>query len=166
MSESEWKGRSGDRLLREHRHDTYKSKRKLPEPTVCPQCRAVFHQGRWTWAPAPAGAHESMCPACHRIHDHYPAGYVTLQGEFVRAQRAELLGLVHNVEAKEKSEHPLKRIISVEEQDGTLTITTTDMHLARAIGEALHRAYHGALDYHYVEESNILRVTWGRNGQP
>ncbi len=33
---SEWKRRPGDRLLREHGHDTYKSKRKLPEPTVCP----------------------------------------------------------------------------------------------------------------------------------
>ncbi len=107
-----------------------------------------------------------MCPACHRIRDHYPAGYVALRGEFVRAQRAELLGLVHNVEPKEKSEHPLKRIISIEEQDGALAIMTTDMHLGRTIGEALHHAYHGALDYHYVEESNILHVTWERNDQP
>ena len=36
-----------DRLLQETQHDTYKSKGKLHEPTVCPDCGAVFHAGRW-----------------------------------------------------------------------------------------------------------------------
>ncbi|HZR45536.1 MAG TPA: hypothetical protein VFA47_02435 [Candidatus Manganitrophaceae bacterium] len=30
-------------LQKEYLHDTYKSRGKRPEPTVCPQCRAVFH---------------------------------------------------------------------------------------------------------------------------
>jgi hypothetical protein len=41
-----------DRLIREHVHDPYKTRLKLPEPTVCPQCGAVFNEGRWHWAPA------------------------------------------------------------------------------------------------------------------
>ena len=28
----------GDRLIREHVHDPYKTRLKLTEPTVCPQC--------------------------------------------------------------------------------------------------------------------------------
>ncbi len=158
----EWKGRDRDRLIQEHDHDTYKSKRKLPEPTVCPECGAVFHQGRWTWAPRPPDAHETLCPACHRVHDRYPAGYVTLSGEFLRDHSQELLGLVRHVEAREKAEHPLKRIMDVAEQDGSTVITTTDIHLARSIGDALLHAYEGKLDYRYAEESNILHVTWER----
>ena len=64
-----------DRLIHEHIHDTYKSRGKLPEPTVCPQCRAIYHQGRWQWAESwPCQSHEELCPACHRIKDHYQPG--------------------------------------------------------------------------------------------
>ena len=162
MVMSEWKGRGRDRLIREHDHDTYKSKRKLPEPTICAECKAVFHEGRWSWAPRPQGAHETLCPACERVRDHYPAGYVALSGRFLQDHREELLGLVHNIESREKAEHPLKRIIATEDQDGAVLITTTDIHLARTIGDALHHAYEGKLNYQYAEESNILHVSWER----
>jgi NMD protein affecting ribosome stability and mRNA decay len=163
MSESEWKGRPRDyRLIREYEHDGDRSKRKLAEPTICPECGAVFQKGRWTWAQKPAGAHESVCPACQRIRDRYPAGYLILRGEFVRGHRAEALQLAHNVEAREKAEHPLKRIMDTQEQNGDVLLTTTDIHLVRTIGEALRHAYHGTLSYRYAEEANVLHVTWER----
>lgn len=87
-----------DRLWQEQVHDAYKSKGKLPEPTVCPQCGAVYHEGRWQWGKAPAGAHQETCPACHRIHDHYPAGFLTLEGPFFLTNRDEIIRLVHNEE--------------------------------------------------------------------
>ena len=64
-----------EQVLEGFPHDSYKSKGKLADPTRCPRCGATFHRGRWTWDPAPEGAHEEMCPACHRIHDEFPAGY-------------------------------------------------------------------------------------------
>ena len=140
--------------------NAYKAKGKLPEPTVCPQCGAVFHEGRWQWRSAPVDAHRQTCPACHRLHDHYPAGFVTLQGEFFRTHRDEIMQLVHNQEKRVRVEHPLKRIMAVEEKDGAALITTTDIHLARGIGEALHHAYQGELQYHYNPEENLLRVSW------
>ena len=149
-----------DGIFQEHVHDAYKAKAKPLEPTVCSQCGAVFHAGRWQWSQAPANAHQETCPACHRIHDHYPAGFLTMKGEFFQSHRDEIMHLVHNHEKHERAEHPLKRIMAVEEKDGATLVTTTDIHLARGMGEALHHAYQGELQFHYNPEQNLLRVSW------
>ncbi len=152
-----------DRLLHERVHDPYKSKSKLPEPTICPDCGALYHNGRWQWGEKPNGAHETLCPACHRIQDKMPAGYLTLSGEFFAAHKEEILGLVHQTEEKAKKAHPIERIMDSEAQkEGTLLITFTDAHLARGVGEAIHHAFKGELDFHYNEEDVTLRVNWKR----
>jgi len=151
-----------NRLLREHVHDTYKFKRKPSEPTVCPACRAVYFGGRWQWIAQPADAEAHTCPACHRIQDKYPAGSLTLSGEFLTTHRDEILNLARNTAEGAKAEHPLKRIIAIEDAAGSVVITTTDAHLARGIGEALYRAYSGDLDLRYLDDSDLLRVTWTR----
>lgn len=146
----------------EYRHDAYKAKHKLAESTWCPQCGAVFHQGRWQWSTKPAKAHEEMCPACHRIHDEYPAGFVTIGGTFFKEHRDELLHQIKNDEAKAKAEHPMERIMNIKDEDGNILVTTTGIHLARGIGEALHHAYKGELEFHYNQQENLLRVVWER----
>ncbi|MCX8115706.1 MAG: BCAM0308 family protein [Burkholderiaceae bacterium] len=146
----------------EYVHDAYKQQKKLPEPTRCPDCGAVFREGRWQWEVAPAGANEALCPACHRIRDRYPAGYVTLKGEFFAAHREEILRIARNCETREKAEHPLERIMEVEDLEDGVQITTTDAHLARAIGEAVHDAYKGELEVKYSKEENLVRVYWSR----
>ena len=151
-----------DNIFQERVHDTYKVKGKLSEPTVCPHCGAVYHEGRWQWLQAPTEAHQVTCPACHRVQDHYPAGFLTLQGAFFVAHRDEIMHLVHNTEEREKEAHPLKRIMAIEEKDETALITTTDIHLARGIGEAVHHAYQGELEFHYNQDENLLRVNWAR----
>jgi hypothetical protein len=151
-----------DRLIRERVHDPCMSKSKLPEPTVCPQCRAVYHRGRWTWLPWPAAAHEEMCPACLRVRDKYPAGFLTLRGPYLQEHRADIINLAHNEEADEKAEHALHRIMAFEERAEQVLITTTDIHLPRRIGEALHRAHRGELDFHYEEEGSLPLVSWQR----
>lgn len=151
-----------DRLIKEHEHDPYKGREHLHDPTVCPDCDAVFHDGRWSWAEGPVDAPRVVCPACHRIRDRYPAGLVTLSGAFLRSHREEILRLARDVEEREKSEHPMERIMAIDDQPDGVLITTTEMHLARAIGDAVHDAHHGTLDYHYVEEDSRLRVTWSR----
>lgn len=147
-------------LQKEYLHDTYKSRGKLSEPTVCPQCGALFHKGRWTWRPRPAGAHEEICPACHRIRDDYPAGILELSGPFLETHKEEVLNAVRNQEAQAKREHPLCRIIKIDEKAEGIVITTTDTHLPRRIGETLWHAYHGELDLHYGQDPRLIRMTW------
>jgi len=149
-----------DGIFQEHVHDTYKTRGKLSESTVCPQCGAAFHEGRWQWLEAPVKAHQQNCPACQRSLDHNPAGFLTLQGDFFLTHRDEIINLIHNVEKREKAEHPLKRIMATEEKDNVVLITTTDIHLARGIGEAIHDAYQGNLEFHYNPSENLLRVNW------
>jgi len=152
-----------DRLIREHVHDPYKTRLKLSEPAVCPDCGAVFHQGRWQWVEiAPTDAHEELCQACHRTKDKYPAGTLTLSGDFVKDHKDEILHLVRNQEELEKGEHPLHRIMDIEEEPGRIVVSTTDIHLPRRIGEAVHKAYQGDLEYRYEEEAYFLRVNWTR----
>lgn len=157
-----WRPLRRDELRDERVHDTYKLRGKLPEPTRCPDCGVIYSRGRWSWGLALEGAQQQRCPACHRMHDHFPAGYVVLEGEFLAGHRDEVLQLARNLEAKEKAEHPLERIMAIEDVEGGVQITTTDTHLARDIGEAVHSAYRGDLEYHYNKEENLLRVHWAR----
>ena len=151
-----------EQLLQELVHDSYKLGKKLAEPTRCPDCSAVFHKGRWTWDIAPPGAPEHRCPACSRVHDRFPAGYVNLQGEFLQEHRDEILNLVKKCETSEKAEHPLERIMAIDAADGGVEVTTTGTHLAREIAERVHNAYKGEMEFSYNKEDNLLRAAWRR----
>ncbi len=150
-------------LQKEYLHDTYKIRGKLPEPTVCPKCGAVYHKGHWRWGVRPAQAaqvNEEICPACRRIEDDYPAGILQLSGPFFETHKEEILHAVRNQEKEAKKEHPLCRIIKIEEKEGSAVVSTTDTHLPRRIGEALWHAYHGELHLHYGQDPRLIRMTW------
>jgi NMD protein affecting ribosome stability and mRNA decay len=153
---------SGNRPVFEKDIDTYKAKGKLTEPTVCPECSAVYREGRWQWTDAPANAHKETCPACHRVYDNQPAGYVTLEGPFFEAHSEEIGRLVQHHVEHERTEHPLKRIIAMTNQQGAMLVTTTDTHLARGIGEAVRHAYQGELKTEHTSGENLVRVYWHR----
>ncbi len=152
-----------DRLAQQKRNDAYVHREKWPEPTVCTQCQSLFAGGRWTWTePVPEGAHQALCPACHRINDDYPAGILELSGPFFSAHKEEILNLLRHEEALEKKEHPMERIIKIiEEKQGT-AVSTTGIHLARRLGDAVHRAYQGEYDIQYLEDEKFVRLSWMR----
>jgi hypothetical protein len=138
--------------------DPYKQPKKLHEPTVCPQCGAVFHEGRWQWLERPAGAHEARCPACHRINDDFPAGVLTFTGKFLEQHKPAILALARDQEAFEKHDHPENRIMRIEDQPDKLVIMTTDLHLPRRIAEAGRRAFEGKLHFDYDEDGCFVRI--------
>lgn len=143
--------------------DPYRTTAKPPEGTRCPACKASFHGGRWTWNAAEKNALELMCPACHRIADRFPAGYVSMKGPFVKEHRDEIVKLIQSLEKKEKAAKPLQRLMTIEDKrDGSTEVTTTDSVLARGIAEALHETYKGDLKLRYSRDENLLRATWKR----
>jgi hypothetical protein len=86
-----------------------------------------------------------------------------LSGAYVQSHKDEILHLVRHHETMEKQEHPLHRIMKItEERPDVFVIHTTDIHLPRRIGEALHRACKGKLERRYDEETYFIRVNWRR----
>lgn len=152
------------RAQQDHLLDPYEQAAKPREPTVCPQCGAVVRHGRWQWMERPANAHEMFCPACRRINDHNPAGVLTLAGPFVSRHKDEMIRLARNQEQAERPEHPLNRIMDIEDEaPDRLVISTTDIHLPRRIGEAVSRAYHGTMAEHFDEDGYFVRIDWNRS---
>lgn len=143
-------------------NDPYEQHQKFSEPAVCSDCGAVYHQGHWQWTAAPTGAQHVRCAACRRIKENFPAGYVAIEGPFALAHREEIMSLIRHLEQHEKAEHPQNRIMAIEEEGRNLMVTTTDIHIARAIGDALEDAYKGDLDFHYNKDDYLLRVRWHR----
>jgi hypothetical protein len=131
-------------------------------PAYCPVCKAVYDAGRWSWARKPEDAYEHTCPACQRIHDKFPAGYVTIKGEFFKQNREAMIALITSTEDRAKAAYPLQRIMAIEDVREGLQVTTTDSTLARGIGEALHEAYKGDLKLRHSRDENLLRATWKR----
>lgn len=152
--------RIAGRAQRDHIPDPYQTRQKPNEPTVCPSCGVVYRDGRWQRGERPSAAHAETCPACRRIADGFPAGILTLHGDFADSRRDEIMGLVRNVEEAEKGEHPLNRIVGVEDSEDGVVISTTDIHLPRRLGEALRRAFHGELDMHFDENAYFARIDW------
>jgi NMD protein affecting ribosome stability and mRNA decay len=148
----------------DHILDPYQAQQKLLEGTVCGGCGAIYKDGRWRWLPGADGGHQELCAACRRINDNFPAGVVTLQGDFAKEHKEEIIHLARHQEEAENKEHPLNRIISIEEDAQGLVINTTDIHLPRRIGEAVKRAFHGEIAAKFEEDGYFVRVDWTPDG--
>jgi hypothetical protein len=151
-----------DRLVREKRHDTYKQRGKWREPTACMKCGSLFQDGRWSWSKPTKHADKVVCPACQRIADNYPAGHIEIRGTFFKGHSQELLNLIRSEEKLEMGQHPMERIISIIHENERTVVTTTGVHIARRIGEALSRAYQGNFSFQYGDEEKSVRVYWSR----
>lgn len=153
-----------DKLIQEYIHDPYFTKEKYHDPSVCEVCGVAFHNGIFEWLKdVPKDAGNIVCPACRRIQDKYEGGVVNLEGKFLEKHSEEIMNLIKNTEEEEINYRPLERIISIEKEDGKIIIKTAYEHLARRIGEAIHRAFKGDLKLNYPEGKKYIRVYWHRD---
>ena len=160
---AKWKSGRVDRMRVKESKDPYRLTEKLPGGATCRRCEAMVQEGRWTWAAPAQGGVETLCPACRRIEEDYPAGYLELEGPFFVENREEIMNLVRNVAQAEKNERPMERIMFINRKDGGATlITTTGVHIARRLGESLKRSYQGDLKVDYKDGEKGVRVSWSR----
>ena len=149
-------------VLDEPVHDAQRDAEKLPEAAVCTDCGAVYQAGQWQWTSASAHALQIRCPACRRIADGRPAGSLKIEGQYAQAHRDEIEQLVRAVEQREKTAHPLQRVMAVDDVNDAIEVSTTGIPLARAIGEALLEAHEGKLLVDYDEDEGVVRARWVR----
>lgn len=151
--------RTAGRAQRDPIHDPYQHRQKFAEGGACPQCGAIYRAGRWQWGEA-ENSFPQTCPACRRINDRAPAGVVTLRAPLDQLRKIDIIGLARNQEEAEKNEHPLNRIIGIDETPEGIVVTTTDIHLPRRIAEAVRRAFGGTLQIDFDEDGHFVRVNW------
>ncbi|MFQ5737175.1 MAG: BCAM0308 family protein [Thermodesulfobacteriota bacterium] len=162
----------GARYLRRKSIDTqkdpYLSKASPDDMSSCTKCGAVYHDKRWMHRDDARGAilkatgKAVLCPACQKTKDGFARGFVTIQGEFVKDHREEILNLVRNKEALASHTNPLERIMEVLEREGTIEITTTTEKLAQRIGRMLSRTFSGSVEYKWSSDVKLARVVWTR----
>lgn len=152
----------GEHSLTAGHGDPYQAKGKYGEPTVCSDCNASFHDGRWSWDPPAEGAAQARCPACRRVRDKLPAGTLVLEGPFVEAHQDDLLHLLRNEAERERREHPLHRVMEIATTVRRIQVATTDIHLPQRLGEAVRRAFDGELGVRYGPDDYCARAVWRR----
>jgi NMD protein affecting ribosome stability and mRNA decay len=122
----------------------------------------IFRQGSWTDQPheKPLNAEQHLCPACLRIRDGFPAAELRLSGVLFAKRSDEILQLIHNIEAKQRHDHPLERIMDIADlPDGTL-IRFTGVHIAQRVAKAIKRAHRGCLESRYTDSETLMRISW------
>ena len=159
MREGERRGKVGRESA-----NPYFEGHKYHEPTVCPRCDLVYHAGRWQRSDLRPrnGLQESICPACRREVDRYPAGLLILRGSYLAAHREEIMNIVRNQTDLAGESRPLQRIMWVKDDRGEVEIATTNDHLALRIGKAIRSASKGELTVRRGTEDPLVRIYWER----
>lgn len=149
--------------------DPYIPRKSASSVGACPKCHAIRRNKRWHMdekeyaaLTRKSAASLERCPACRKIADGFPSGVILVRGGYLRGHREQIMRLARNEEKRAMGINPLERIISVEDVDGRLEITTTDEKLAQRIGRELRKACRGTLEYKWSEDSKLLRVNWAR----
>lgn len=149
--------------------DPYLLKLSPGDMALCRKCGAMYHDKRWSiGAKAPVIAEGKkkrvsvLCPACQKIKDNFPEGYVTIQGAFVKTHKDEILRIIKNKEKIAMRYNPLDRIIGISEKRGVIEVTTTTEKLAQRIGQIIGKAFDGDVEYKWSSDVKLARIVWTR----
>lgn len=166
----------GPRIITKKAIDTAKDPYLIDLPpdekAVCKGCGAVWHSKRWSLPSATAALASSerpaqtTCPACRKVRDRVPLGFVTIQGTFAVEHKEEILSLLRNKETRALHINALERIMDIKESGNAIEVSTTTDKLAQRIGRMLHNAYCGEVEYKWSSGDKLARVTWTRNECP
>jgi len=129
----------------------------------CPECGALFHQGRWRWGLPYISAGQRVCPACARMAGGIPAGMLVVPADAVGGDGDTILFLIRHAAGAERQDDPLRRIMGVTETAGQgITVTTADAGLPAALGRRLMAALGGEMTMDAPDSQGFVRVLWHR----
>jgi len=89
-------------------------------------------------------------------------GKILITGGFYCRNRKEILSLAYAVEKRQRGSRPHDRILAIQDNGRSATITTTGTNLPRRIASALSYAYQGQVTFKYDRDLDRVRVTWSR----
>lgn len=151
----------------DHVAGAHRQPRSLREPSVCSDCDAICRNRRWVAASEATVedvAVKTICPACKQSRSGEPRGFVFLDGTYFSNHQDEIEKLLRNEAERAAEDNVLARIIDWTTGEGhKLTLTTTTEHLAQRLGHALHKAFHGKVNYDFSHENKLVRVNWLRD---
>jgi len=149
--------------------DPYQTEDTVKEPAICQKCNAVYQGKHWQFDGEKAESlqHSSQvmwvtCPACTKIEDHYPEGFMTLKGDYLWAHEEEIRNLLRNEAEAVMNTNPLSRIMQIKADNGALVIETTEQKLAEHLGRSLTAAHSGELNVQWSKAPKVCRVEWER----
>jgi hypothetical protein len=91
------------------------------------------------------------------------AGEVRISGAFVGNHRTEIEHLIRNEAQRAAEDNPTARIVQFATPGvNRIVVRTTTEHLAKRIGQALHKAMHGSLEHKFSHENKFAHVRWSR----
>jgi NMD protein affecting ribosome stability and mRNA decay len=170
FEERKWTGEKGKKFGHAGRTEDPYQPEEGQEAALCSTCQAVYQNKRWFFdanlAARLAGtgkAKEVVCPTCRKIKDHYPEGFLTLSGEFLKDHKDEILTLLKKEAARVSGRNVADRVITMTAEAGDrLVVETTTEKLAQHLGRAVYRAYKGELNFKWAEMNKFVRVYWSR----
>ena len=88
---------------------------------------------------------------------------VELEGKFLKEHKTEIINRIKNEEKRTLRINPLERIMKIDDNGDTMTVSTTTERLAQKLGKDIYKSYSGKLEFHWSKNNKFVRVNWKRD---
>jgi hypothetical protein len=162
-----WRGQNRRGVVDEKGSPSVGRAGRLPEPSVCDRCGAVYARRSWrvdrvlssellervSW---------TVCPACAQHRSGVAYGRLVMSGTFVAEHEEEIRRRIANVEKRARCTQPERRVLSVDHEGDALVVLTTSQKLAHRIASELKKTFGGRVRFAWATRDGALNATWTR----
>jgi hypothetical protein len=137
---------------------------RLPEPSACDRCGAVFVRRVWRRDVARSSdrlgrVRWMVCPACTQVGRGEGFGRILIRGEAARTHAELILLRIDHVGKRAAASQPQRRVVSCDWHGDELEVLTTSQKLAHRIVHELKKVLGGSATYHWSADRTLF-ATW------